>query len=85
MYLTEQPARWWRRHLKILEEVFEKLSYMLQLIEPTKTIIIDSTPLLNLYDMEAAWRYSSRGKFKGFKLHAAVNQVTVMMGHTFQN
>jgi transposase len=47
---------------------------MLQLIEPTRIVVVDSTPLVDLYDMEAEWGYTSRGKFRGFKLHAAVNQ-----------
>jgi hypothetical protein len=48
---------------------------MLQLaIEPTKLPVVDSTPLVDLYDMEARWGHTSRGKFRGFKLHAAVNQ-----------
>jgi transposase len=68
-------GRWWRRYLTILEETFEKISGMLQLIEPTTTIIVDSTPLVDLYDMEARWGHTSRGKFRGFKLHAAVNQL----------
>jgi transposase len=48
---------------------------MLLLVEPTKTVIVDSTPLEDLYDMEAAWGYTGRGRFRGFKLHAAVNQL----------
>jgi transposase len=48
---------------------------MLQLIEPTKIVVVDSTPLEDLYDMEAGWGYTGRGKFRGFKLHAAVNQL----------
>ena len=67
-------GRWWKRYLRILEETFIKTADMLQLIEPTTTIIVDSTPLVDLYDMEAEWGYTSRGKFRGFKLHAAVNQ-----------
>jgi hypothetical protein len=67
-------GRWWRRYLGLLEEIFEKISGMLQLVTPTTFLIIDSTPLLDLYDMEAGWGHTSRGKFRGFKLHAAVNQ-----------
>jgi len=47
---------------------------MLQLIEPTNIVVIDSTPLVDLYDVEAEWGHTSRGNFRGFKLHAAVNQ-----------
>ena len=68
-------GRWWRRYLSLLEETFIKISDMLQLIEPTTFVIVDSTPLVDLYDMEADWGHTSRGKFRGFKLHAAVNQL----------
>jgi hypothetical protein len=68
-------GRWWRRYLNLLEETFRKISSMLQLISPTTILIVDSTPLVDLYDMEARWGHTSRGKFRGFKLHAAVNQL----------
>jgi hypothetical protein len=68
-------GRWWRRYLNLLEETFINIADMLQLIEPTKAVIVDSTPLVDLYDMEARWGHTGRGKFRGFKLHAAVNQL----------
>jgi transposase len=68
-------GRWWRRYLSLLEETFVNITDMLQLIEPTTAVIVDSTPLVDLYDMEARWGYTGRGKFRGFKLHAAVNQL----------
>jgi len=68
-------GRWWRRYLCLLEETFRKISGMLQLVAPTTFLIVDSTPLVDLYDMEAGWGHTSRGKFRGFKLHAAVNQL----------
>ncbi|MGD6805857.1 MAG: transposase [Candidatus Bathyarchaeia archaeon] len=67
-------GRWWKRYLCILEETFVKITDMLQLVEPTKAVIVDSTPLVDLYDMEARWGHTGRGKFRGFKLHTAVNQ-----------
>jgi transposase len=68
-------GRWWRRYLSLLEETFINIADMLQLIEPTKAVIVDSTPLVDLYDMEARWGHTGRGKFRGFKLHVAVNQL----------
>jgi transposase len=68
-------GRWWRRYLSLLEQAFRKISDMLQLIAPTSIVIVDSTPLVDLYDMEAGWGHTSRGKFRGFKLHAVVNQL----------
>ncbi len=67
-------GRWWRRYLSLLEETFTKISHILQLIEPTTLLIVDSTPLVDIYDLEARWGHTGRGKFRGFKLHAAVNQ-----------
>jgi len=67
-------GRWWRRCLCILEEVFVKIADILQLAIPTKIAVVDSTPLVDLYDMEADWGHTGRGKFRGFKLHAVVNQ-----------
>lgn len=68
-------GRWWRRYLSLLEETFQKICGMLQLIVPSTHLIADSTPLVDLYDLEAQWGYTSRGLFRGFKLHAVVNQL----------
>jgi hypothetical protein len=68
-------GRWWRRCLSLIEETFVKIADILQLAVPTKIAVVDSTPLVDLYDMEAGWGHTSRGKFRGFKLHAAVNQL----------
>jgi len=67
-------GRWWKRHLSLLETTFNKLSDLLQLVLPTSILVVDSTPLVDLLDYEARFGYTSRGKFRGFKLHAAVNQ-----------
>lgn len=48
---------------------------MLQLIEPTKTIIVDSTSLVDLYDMEQGGAIIVEESSGGFKLHAVVNQL----------
>jgi len=47
---------------------------MLPVMEPTNLLVVNSTPLVAVLDLEAARGKSSRGWFKGFKLHAAVNQ-----------
>lgn len=67
-------GRWWRRYLTLLQAVFKKTANMMQILEPTKILIADSTPLEDLCDLEARWGFTSRGRFKGFKLHAVVNQ-----------
>ncbi len=68
-------GRWWRRYFAVLEEAFQKTANIIQALVPTTHLIADSTPLVDLYDMEAKWGFSSRGPFKGFKLHAVVNQL----------
>lgn len=68
-------GRWWRRYLNLLEELLIKTADILQLAIPTTIAVVDSTPLVDLYDMEAQWGHTSRGKFRGFKLHAVVNQL----------
>jgi transposase len=67
-------GRWWRRYAEILKKVFEMLADLLQHPLPCKLLVVDSTPLEDRRDPEAEWGYTSRGPFKGFKLHVAVNQ-----------
>jgi len=67
-------GRWWRRYLSLLEETLKNTANMIRLMMPTTHLIADSTPLVDLYDMEARWGITSRGPFKGFKVHAVVNQ-----------
>jgi hypothetical protein len=67
-------GRWWRRCLSLLEEVFKRISGMLQFLTPASLLITDSTPLVDLYDLEAKWGWTHEGAFKGFKLHFVVNQ-----------
>jgi uncharacterized protein YegL len=68
-------GRWWRRYLTVLEETFKKTTDMVQMLVPTTYLIADSTPLVDLYDMEAKSGFTHRGHFKGFKLHVVVNQL----------
>jgi transposase len=67
-------GRWWRRYICLLKEVFELLAELLQHPLPCRLLVLDSTPLEDKRDPEGRWGYTSRGPFKGFKLHVAVNQ-----------
>jgi transposase len=67
-------GRWWRRYFNLLEQVFKEIAGQLQLLTPTTHLIPDSTPLVDLYDLEAKWGYTREGPFRGFKLHSIVNQ-----------
>ena len=67
-------GRWWRRYLNLLEETLRRTAKMIRLMMPTTHLIADSTPLIDLYDMEAQCGVTSRGRFKGFKVHTIVNQ-----------
>ena len=68
-------GRWWTRYLPILQEVMDKIAGIIKDNIHTTHLIIDSTPLKDMYDMEAKWGFTSRGPVKGFKLHLAVNQL----------
>jgi hypothetical protein len=68
-------GRWWLRYFPILEEVMTKISNIIKNNIHTTQLIVDSTPLKDMYDMEAKWGFTSRGPVKGFKLHVAVNQL----------
>jgi hypothetical protein len=48
---------------------------MLQMVMPTMLLVVDSTLFVDLLDGQAIFGYTSRGKFRGFKLHSAVNQL----------
>jgi len=67
-------GRWWRRYVSLLEETLKRTAKMIRLMMPTTHLIADSTPLVDLYDMEARCGVTSRGRFKGFKVHTIVNQ-----------
>jgi len=67
-------GRWWRRYTELLKEIFELLAELLQHPLPCRLLVVDSTPLKDRRDPEGRWGYTSRGSFRGFKLHVAVNQ-----------
>jgi hypothetical protein len=51
-------GRWWRRCLSLLEETFVKIADILQFAVPTTIAVVDYTPLVDLYDMEARWGHT---------------------------
>jgi transposase len=68
-------GRWWRRYHTLLQIIFKKTATIIQVIVPTTHLIADSTPLVDHCDLEARGGFTCRGRFKGFKLHAVVNQL----------
>ena len=68
-------GRWWTRYLPLLEEIMSKIANIIQDNIHTTHLIVDSTPLKDMYDLEAKWGFTCRGPIKGFKLHVAVNQL----------
>jgi IS5 family transposase len=68
-------GRWWIRYRPVLEEIMVKLADTIRAIVPTTHLIVDSTSLKDMHDMEAQWGWTCRGPIKGFKLHVAVNQL----------
>ncbi len=78
--LTKVPdrttiGRWWIRYPPLLEAVMNKIADIIKDNIPTTHLIVDSTPLKDMYDLEAKWGFTSRGPVKGFKLSVAVNQL----------
>ena len=67
-------GRWWRRYREVLLDVFEGLSELFRQLSPCRILIVDSTPLEDEGDEEARWGFASRGFFRGFKVHASVDQ-----------
>jgi hypothetical protein len=49
-----------KRYLQLLEELFNKLADMLAMVMPTTLLVGDSTPLVDLYDVDARWGKSSK-------------------------
>jgi transposase len=68
-------GRWWIRYLPILEEVMNKIADIIKNNIHTTHLIVDSTPLKDMHDLEAKWGFTSRGPVKGFKFSVAVNQL----------
>jgi hypothetical protein len=68
-------GRWWIRYLPLLEEIMRKLANTIKDNVHTTHLIVDSTPLKDMHDLEAQWGWTCRGPIKGFKLHVAVNQL----------
>lgn len=68
-------GRWWIRYLPMLKEVNNTIANIIKDNIPTTHLIVDSTPLKDMHDLEAEWGWTSRGPVKGFKLHVAVNQL----------
>ena len=68
-------GRWKRRIEPIMQGAFEKLAGIVGMLTPTKLLVVDSTPLEDWRDPDARWGFCSRGPFKGFKVHVAVDQL----------
>lgn len=68
-------GRWKKKLSKIAREAFEKQAGIVEMLVPAKLLVVDSTPLDDWRDPEAEWGFYSRGPFKGFKVHVAVDQL----------
>jgi len=72
-------SRWRKKYGKLVKEAFRKLSELVRKITGSELIIVDSTPLEDQKDEDAAVGYYSKGGFKGFKVHLSVNQLGLPM------
>jgi IS5 family transposase len=68
-------GRWWTRYFHNLEDLNTKIADIIKDNIPTTRLIVDSTPLKDMHDLEAQWGWTCKGPIKGFKLHVAVNQL----------
>ncbi|MEW5995326.1 MAG: transposase [Candidatus Zixiibacteriota bacterium] len=68
-------GRWKRKHDAVAREAFERQASVIGTMVRSKLLVVDSTPLEDWRDPEAEWGYYSRGPFKGFKVHVAVDQL----------
>lgn len=72
-------SRWRKGYGKLVKEAFRKLSELVRKITGSELLIVDSTPLEDQKDPDAAVGYYSKGPFKGFKAHLSVNQLGLPM------
>lgn len=68
-------GRWKRRLELVVREAFEKFACIVATLVPTELLVVDSTPLEDWRDPQARVGFYSRGPFKGFKVHVAVDQL----------
>lgn len=68
-------CRWKRRLEPVAREAFEKLAGIVGILGPTELLVVDSTPLEDWRDPQVKVGFYSRGPFKGFKVHVAVDQL----------
>lgn len=73
----------WKRQWRLMLAVFTNLSRLIQSLVSTNTLIWDSAPIEDPTDPDAKWGFSSRGPFKGFKVHIAVNQLCLPLRFAF--
>lgn len=68
-------GRWRGRLGPVVRDAFEKLASINSMFVPAELLIVDSTPLEDRRDAQVKWGFYSRGPFKGFKVHVAVDQL----------
>jgi len=75
--------RWKQQYIVELREVITLLGdeYLAQV--DAHWTILDSTPMEDYKDPDARWGHTSRGEFKGFKLHMSVDERSVPLRAEF--
>lgn len=67
-------ARWKKQRWQLMGIVINNLGNLIQEVLMNKLIIFDSAPIPDYKDPDAKIGFTSRGPFKGFKIHVVVNQ-----------
>lgn len=87
-FKTEVPhrttiSRWKRKYKDEMLQVINSIGDLVQLLVPTVLEIADSTPLEDPSDPDARKGKTSKGWFKGFKVHVGVNQMRIPLRAVF--
>lgn len=69
-------GRWRKKHW-IFFKATRALGVLIQRLVPTRLLVVDSTPIDDESDPEGEVGHTSRGAFKGFKVHASINQLRI--------
>lgn len=73
----------WRKKQWIFFNAVNGIGNFIQKIVKTYLLIVDSTPIVDYNDTEGKWGYTSKGVFKGFKVHTSVNQLKIPIRAVF--
>lgn len=75
--------RWKKKLVKIMSQIIRLMGNDYIMLRGSEWTIVDSTPLEDEKDKDAKVGYTSKGKFKGFKLHMSCDESEVPLRAEF--